>query len=201
MATLMAESFYDDYNSRVRSSSGPESLWAEGLFTFQDYEKALGNGNGSNKNGSFPRAVGGLPSSAQGTRNANISSYTDADLQPLSQVPMNGSPVIGRAATYDERDQRFERSSGMYDEPGSANSYNSPYNTGFEATGAAFPHVLNQFNDLPPGSTSDCNLYIKNIDYDVSDEELFGAFAHIGEILSHHIVRDAARRSRGFGFM
>ena len=48
---------------------------------------------------------------------------------------------------------------------------------------------------------TDANLYIKNIDYDISDEVLYTIFSKIGEITSHHIVRDAMKRSRGFGFM
>jgi RNA recognition motif. (a.k.a. RRM, RBD, or RNP domain) len=48
---------------------------------------------------------------------------------------------------------------------------------------------------------TDANLYIKNIDYDISDETLYSVFSQLGEITSHHIIRDATKRSRGFGFM
>ena len=48
---------------------------------------------------------------------------------------------------------------------------------------------------------ADANLYIKNIDYDISDENLYTVFSKFGEITSHHIVRDTMKRSRGFGFM
>ena len=48
---------------------------------------------------------------------------------------------------------------------------------------------------------TDANLYIKNIDYDISDEALYNVFSKLGEITSHHIVRDTMKRSRGFGFM
>lgn len=48
---------------------------------------------------------------------------------------------------------------------------------------------------------TDANLYIKNIDYDISDETLYNVFSKLGEITSHHIVRDTMKRSRGFGFM
>lgn len=48
---------------------------------------------------------------------------------------------------------------------------------------------------------TDANLYIKNIDYDISDDVLYSVFSQLGEITSHHIVRDATKRSRGFGFM
>ena len=75
------------------------------------------------------------------------------------------------------------------------------------------PASLNEFNkdfdfdefllnnselDTP---TNDSNLYIKNIDYDISDDALYNVFASIGDITSHHIVRDCNKRSRGFGFM
>ena len=53
--------------------------------------------------------------------------------------------------------------------------------------------------DLPV--ITDANLYIKNIDYDISDEALYGVFSQLGEITGHHIIRDATKRSRGFGFM
>lgn len=48
---------------------------------------------------------------------------------------------------------------------------------------------------------TEANLYIKNIDYDISDETLYSVFSQLGEITSHHIIRDATKRSRGFGFM
>jgi RNA recognition motif. (a.k.a. RRM, RBD, or RNP domain) len=48
---------------------------------------------------------------------------------------------------------------------------------------------------------TDANLYIKNIDYDISDDTLYSVFSQLGEITSHHIIRDATKRSRGFGFM
>jgi polyadenylate-binding protein len=51
------------------------------------------------------------------------------------------------------------------------------------------------------GPVTECNLYIKNIDYDISDDVLYSVFSQIGDITSHHIVRDANNRSRGFGFM
>jgi polyadenylate-binding protein len=47
----------------------------------------------------------------------------------------------------------------------------------------------------------DCNLYIKNIDYEISDDHLFKIFSPLGNITSHHIVRDSNLRSRGFGFL
>jgi RNA recognition motif-containing protein len=59
-------------------------------------------------------------------------------------------------------------------------------------------------NTIEPIETpviTDANLYIKNIDYDISDETLYNVFSKLGEITSHHIVRDTMKRSRGFGFM
>ena len=50
-------------------------------------------------------------------------------------------------------------------------------------------------------STNDSNLYIKNIDYDISDDALYNVFSYLGDITSHHIVRDCNKRSRGFGFL
>ena len=47
----------------------------------------------------------------------------------------------------------------------------------------------------------DSNLYVKNIDYDITDDALYNVFASIGDITSHHIVRDCNKRSRGFGFL
>ena len=48
---------------------------------------------------------------------------------------------------------------------------------------------------------TEATLYIKNIDYDISDDALYSVFSQLGEITSHHIIRDATKRSRGFGFM
>mmetsp|Transcript_30325 Transcript_30325/g.28970 ORF Transcript_30325/g.28970 Transcript_30325/m.28970 type:complete len:288 (+) Transcript_30325:265-1128(+) len=45
------------------------------------------------------------------------------------------------------------------------------------------------------------NLYIRNIDFDISNEALCNVFSQIGEITSHHIVKGANQKSRGFGFM
>lgn len=57
--------------------------------------------------------------------------------------------------------------------------------------------------EFPPTDIplTDANLYIKNIDYDITDEVLYSVFSKLGEITSHHIVRDVMKRSRGFGFM
>ena len=56
-------------------------------------------------------------------------------------------------------------------------------------------HLLN----LPV--ITDANLYIKNIDYDITDDMLYNVFCQMGDITTHHIVRDSNKRSRGFGFM
>ena len=60
---------------------------------------------------------------------------------------------------------------------------------------------LDAFDMLDSPIITDANLYIKNIDYDISDDALYSVFSQLGEITSHHIVRDANKRSRGFGFM
>jgi polyadenylate-binding protein len=49
--------------------------------------------------------------------------------------------------------------------------------------------------------SSNTNIYVKNIDYDITDKILFDCFSYIGEIRSLHIVRDPRGRSRGFGFL
>jgi hypothetical protein len=46
---------------------------------------------------------------------------------------------------------------------------------------------------------TDANLHINNIDYDISDDVLYNIKSQLGEITSHHIVRDATKKSRGFG--
>jgi RNA recognition motif-containing protein len=48
---------------------------------------------------------------------------------------------------------------------------------------------------------SNTNIYVKNIDYDITDKMLHDFFRYIGEIRSLHIVRDPRGRSRGFGFL
>ena len=93
-----------------------------------------------------------------------------------------------------------------------SNQYGSPERG--HISGPAFDHNVNaashqamydykmntrETSDGPVAT--DANLYIKNIDYDISDEVLYTIFSKIGEITSHHIVRDAMKRSRGFGFM
>lgn len=60
---------------------------------------------------------------------------------------------------------------------------------------------LDAFDMLDSPIITDANLYIKNIDYDISDDALYSVFSQLGDITSHHIVRDANKRSRGFGFM
>lgn len=44
-------------------------------------------------------------------------------------------------------------------------------------------------------------MYLKNIDDDVTDEELKEHFSKCGTITSSIIMRDAKGRSRGFGFI
>ena len=57
------------------------------------------------------------------------------------------------------------------------------------------------FDGIEQPIITEANLYIKNIDYEISDDTLYNVFSHLGEITSHHIIRDATKRSRGFGFM
>ncbi len=45
-------------------------------------------------------------------------------------------------------------------------------------------------------------LYIGNLNFDTTDEELEGAFSEFGEIVSAVVVKDrVSGRSRGFGFV
>ena len=45
-------------------------------------------------------------------------------------------------------------------------------------------------------------LYIGNLNFDTTDEELEGAFSEFGEIVSAIVVKDrVSGRSRGFGFV
>ena len=45
-------------------------------------------------------------------------------------------------------------------------------------------------------------LYVGNLSFDMSDEDLQGAFSEFGEIISAVIVKDRiSGRSRGFGFV
>lgn len=46
-----------------------------------------------------------------------------------------------------------------------------------------------------------CNIYVKNIHVDVTDEELRSAFEKIGPVISASIMRHADGTSRGFGFV
>jgi RNA recognition motif-containing protein len=80
------------------------------------------------------------------------------------------------------------------------NSTQSPLHSNI---GSYAPRMINQNQgtEIDSPVITDANLYIKNIDYDISDEDLYSVFSKIGEITSHHIVRDAMKRSRGFGFM
>ena len=61
--------------------------------------------------------------------------------------------------------------------------------------------LVSVFDGLDLPVITDANLYIKNIDYDITDDALYGVFSQHGEITGHHIIRDATKRSRGFGFM
>ncbi len=46
------------------------------------------------------------------------------------------------------------------------------------------------------------NIYVGNLSYDVSDEELGEAFAVYGTVTSARVIRDRyTDRSRGFGFV
>ena len=63
------------------------------------------------------------------------------------------------------------------------------------------PESISTMPEIELPIITDANLYIKNIDYDISDDTLYNVFSKYGEITGHHIVRDAMKRSRGFGFM
>ncbi|KZO91057.1 hypothetical protein CALVIDRAFT_547384 [Calocera viscosa TUFC12733] len=58
-----------------------------------------------------------------------------------------------------------------------------------------------------PGSTSSsglidpCNLFIKNLDFDVDSHMLFEAFKHFGRIVSARVMRNDQGTSKGFGFV
>ncbi len=46
------------------------------------------------------------------------------------------------------------------------------------------------------------NIYVGNLSYDVSDEELGEAFSAFGTVTSARVIRDRyTERSRGFGFV
>ena len=51
------------------------------------------------------------------------------------------------------------------------------------------------------GDDPDCNIYFKNVDYEIPDEALREMFLQFGDVKNLHIVRDGKGRSRGFGFM
>ncbi|EJU02160.1 hypothetical protein DACRYDRAFT_115923 [Dacryopinax primogenitus] len=58
-----------------------------------------------------------------------------------------------------------------------------------------------------PGSTSSsglidpCNLFIKNLDFDVDSHMLFEAFKQFGRIVSARVMRNDQGTSKGFGFV
>ncbi|KZT62448.1 hypothetical protein CALCODRAFT_505513 [Calocera cornea HHB12733] len=58
-----------------------------------------------------------------------------------------------------------------------------------------------------PGSTSasglidPCNLFIKNLDFEVDSHMLFEAFKHFGRIVSARVMRNDQGTSKGFGFV
>jgi len=51
------------------------------------------------------------------------------------------------------------------------------------------------------GNSEGCNLYVKNIDDFVTDEQFRSAFAQFGAIKSCKIMRDEEGNSKGFGFV
>jgi len=55
-------------------------------------------------------------------------------------------------------------------------------------------------NIIPPNPSS-LNLYVKNIDNDVTDEKLFNEFSKFGELYSARVMRDETGQTRGFGFV
>jgi polyadenylate-binding protein len=54
---------------------------------------------------------------------------------------------------------------------------------------------------MSPFNFQGSNIYVKNIDDSVSDEELRNQFSACGTILSAKIMRDDKGISKGFGFV
>lgn len=54
---------------------------------------------------------------------------------------------------------------------------------------------------LPSADVKYTNLYVKNLDLDISEEVLLEKFAEFGKIVSLVIAKDENGASRGFGFV
>lgn len=54
---------------------------------------------------------------------------------------------------------------------------------------------------MPSADVKYTNLYVKNLDLDISEEVLLEKFAEFGKIVSLVIAKDENGASRGFGFV
>ena len=62
--------------------------------------------------------------------------------------------------------------------------------------------VLGKHQKESKGKERDMNIYVGNLSYEVTDENLQEAFAAFGQVSSARVVRDRdTGRSRGFGFV
>lgn len=52
-----------------------------------------------------------------------------------------------------------------------------------------------------PKFTGDAKLYVGNISFGVTEEDLMAAFSEVGDVGSVALVRDEQGRNRGFGFI
>jgi len=56
-------------------------------------------------------------------------------------------------------------------------------------------------NSSDGATTTNVNLYVKNLDSELKDEDLKALFTPFGEVTSAHVQTDDGGRSRGFGFV
>lgn len=64
-----------------------------------------------------------------------------------------------------------------------------------------FPGQYSLITFLPSISVQGSNLYVKNINDEIDDDELRRVFSNYGTITSAKIMRDEKGFSRGFGFV
>jgi RNA recognition motif-containing protein len=157
--------------SSGRYGQGSTSLWNDEVFGSQNYDSS----NGSNNN---------ISNSANGG-SRYLGAYPNSHSASSSQMDVNLLRMMGEISSLNKLDMNDigRREQQLPPQP---------------LPPPAQRLVMNHFD---PPNVTDCNLYVKNIDYDISEEMLYAIFSQMGEITSHHIVRDVNGRSRGFGFM
>jgi polyadenylate-binding protein len=105
----------------------------------------------------------------------------EAAVEALNDLPIEEEPEAGAGASSSTTRKLFV----------------GPHQTKSERS----RELMKQFKERKNDQTKACNLYIKNLGDEVTDDDLRQKFAKYGSITSARIMRDTSGANKGFGFV